>query len=150
MANQPTKFEHTNLSAVDPGMKTLPDGQYNLRVAKAEVKSYTPKDGGEGEYVNVSYNVVESPEFSGRRIYDSFFPGDKTMQRLRTLMDATGVVPNGDGTLNDVQDIVSWLDEIRTSGATFSAAVSTKDELNKKTQVTAPRTSVGFKFSPAQ
>ena len=148
---RPTTFGHVNLNTVDPGRSPVPDGSYNFRVAKVEKRNYSPKGQpeGSGEYINLSLLITEDPEYSGRRVFASFFPGDTTNKQLRLLMDATGVPVDGEWSGQD--DVVTWLDQVRTSGATFSASLATKERLNKKTGVTGPQQDFqGFTIAPAQ
>jgi hypothetical protein len=148
---RPTTFGHVNLNTVDPGRAPVPDGTYNFRLAKVEQRTYNPKGQpeGSGEYLNLSLLITESPEYSGRRVFASFFPGETTNKQLRLLMDATGVPV--DGEWQGQEDAVAWLDQIRTSGATFSAALATKPRFDKRSGTTEPRQDFqGFTIAPAQ
>lgn len=143
---------HVNLNEVDPTIKQIPDGVYNYRVLKVEKKSFvSKKDNSPGEFISMTLAITESPDFSGRRVYESLFDGNKTNVAFRLLMDATGMIPGGDGQLNSTDEAVEWLNEIRTAGATFSAPTSTKEETNKSTGEVEPRTRINlYKIGPAQ
>lgn len=72
----------------------IPEGQYTLRVAKAEIKS--TKD-GTGQYINVEFDVI-APSYQGRKIFNMFNISNRNVdaerigkQQLKSLILAGGV-----------------------------------------------------------
>ena len=140
-------YEHYNLNEIDPGQKDVPDGTYNFRIGAVDKKAFVAKTGENagqpGEYVNVRFTIVESPDFSGRGVFSGFFPGERTQKDYRRLMDATGVpVP---GAFESMDDEIAWLKEVQQAGATFSARLVTKTGKDG-----TPRQNMsGFSIAPA-
>lgn len=122
-------FEHVNLKDVNPDDALIPAGPYNLKLTKVELKSYESKKepGTKGEYISLSVGIADHPDYLGRRVFASMFPGNGTNKQLRRLMDATGIEP--DGAFEKFADVATYLDNIRVSGAVFSAPVTEVTEV---------------------
>lgn len=59
----PTSLEGIEATAE---FANLPIGQYEADVEKLELK-----EGPKGTYMNLQFNIVEPPEFAGRKMFDS-------------------------------------------------------------------------------
>lgn len=132
MSETQTGFDHINLNEVDPSAQSVPDATYNFQVAGVEKKTYT-NEKGSGEYISVRFAITDTENYNGRSFFQTLFPGKGTAKQLRLLMDSTGV-PQEAGTPID-----EWLKEVQTSGARFSCALKTADELDKRDGSMKPR-----------
>ena len=133
-----SKFEHVNLADVDPGQASLPDRVYTLQVADAALKTFMYKPGSKkyveggseeentGEYIQVQLAIAEDPEFSGRRVFQTLWPGKGTNKQLRQLMEITGIAP--EGPLAEGQDYVNYLKEFKNQRVQFRMPVTTTDK----------------------
>lgn len=94
--------------------KPIPQDIYTFKIDKVEPRTYTkkkgPDAGQEGSYLSVVITVVNHDAYSGRRLYEAFFPNAGSLKILSLLSKTLGV-PQEDG--EDVQD---WL--VRISQAT--------------------------------
>lgn len=124
--DRPTSFEHVNLKEVQPttsfgDRSPIPDGPYNLEVVKASLVDYTCGEntktpGVKGQRIDFQFAIVGDASLSGRRVFQpGLFPGDKTNDQLRRVMDATGIPQTG--------TIESWLSELVAQKARFNAPV---------------------------
>lgn len=104
-------FKYVNLSEIDPNFTPVDPGFYNLRVAKAELRTYIrQKDGKsgvagtEGEFVNFRFTITGHDRFSGRTLFESLFPSEFTFKILRRIQDNSGVQQTG--------SLEDWLKEL--------------------------------------
>ncbi len=119
-------FEHVNLNTVDPSTSAIAEGTYNLEVAKAGIVDFVYKKGKnigqEGQRLEFTFVVTDSPTSSGRRVFQSLFAGNGTNKQLRKIMDATGIPQEPD------QPLSEWLTELATQRAKFSCPVGMVDD----------------------
>jgi hypothetical protein len=138
-------FDYVNLQDVDPSFQTLPTAVRTLQVAKAEIAPFTykngPKAGTEGQRLAFTFVVTDDAEYSGRRIFESLFPGTFTFKGLRRLMDATGIVQT-EGT-----PLAEWLAELQSESPKFKIQVIQEDDIDRKTG--APK-SLDIKGNPTK
>lgn len=119
-------FEYVNLNEIDPNMQVVPEGMYTFKVLKAELRKGISKTTNEPyELVNMTIAIQDDDNFSGRRMYESFFKGDSSLKQLRKIMDATGVNQAPGTPLTD------WLVELDTIQPTFKAAVRHRLDVDK-------------------
>jgi hypothetical protein len=111
-------FEYVNLNEIDPRQAKLPTGVYTLKILKAEfVKGISKAKGTEYTCASFAFAVTNDETFTGRRLFERFFPGNFGLKAMRRIMDATGVqqVP---GT-----HISEWLTELQTLQPEFKVMV---------------------------
>ena len=105
-------FRYVDLKDIDPNF-TLLDGPefYNLRITKAEFSSYTAKKetktqqvGDEVTTVKLALTVVDHPKFTGRKLWETLYPGEFSFKVCRRIEDATGVQQTG--------SLEDWLKEL--------------------------------------
>ena len=135
MSEQVSTFEHVNLNEVDPASAPFVSAAYTLQLMDVEKKAYvsgpdTKNPGVAGEYIQLVFAIAESPDFSGRRIYETMFPGNGTNKRLRRMADASGF------SQDDGQSVFEFLVSMKDQQARFVAPISEVERLNKKTNVT--------------
>lgn len=107
-------FDHVNLATVDPNQTPVALDTYTFQILKSEKKEYAVKDketkqptGETGNYFNMTVAIVDSPKFSGRRFYLTFFPNAGSLKQLRRLSDKIGVPQSGDFDSWMTQEIVN-------------------------------------------
>ena len=124
-ADPANTFDYVFLGDVDPNFTPVPDGAYNLRVVKSGLAEITyrrgKKAGQVGQAIKMTFAVTDDPDYSGRRIFETLFPGDFALRSLRRLMDATGVQQQPD------EALAEWLPRLAVEAATFRVPVSSKD-----------------------
>ena len=117
-------FEYINLNEVDPTIKPIPDGNYTLRIVKAEVKNGVGKTSQKPyRRFEVAAQVVNNATYGGRQIYDGLFVNNaasKEARFLRKIMDATGV------TQEEGQPLEDWFTSLATAKPEFNAIVKTR------------------------
>jgi hypothetical protein len=117
-------FEYINLNEVDPTIKPVPDGNYTLRIVKADVKEGVGKTSGKPyRRFEVAAQIVNNASFGGRQIYDGLFVSNaasKEARYLRKVMDATGVVQE------EGQPLEDWFTGLATTKPEFNAIVKTR------------------------
>ena len=100
-----TSFDYVNLSEVDPSFKPIPEAFYNLKVIKAEKREFTYKQdvvnkrtgemsaqaGDIGQLINFQFAVCDDAQYSGRRVFDTLFFGERELKQLRKLSEVAGV-----------------------------------------------------------
>ncbi len=143
-----TAFSHTNLNDVDPNFTPIATNTYSLRVVSAELVPYTDKNTGEEkERVSLGLTIFNDPDFSGRRVWESFFEGDFALKNLRRIMDASGI-PQNPG-----ESIESWLNRLVVEQAEVRVPIVLEDDMIKdkttKELIPNPRT-VKLDGSPSQ
>ncbi len=89
-------FTYFNIMDIDPSFSALDEGVYTLRLNKIEGQEFTPQTGkraGESTMrVNSDFAVVNHQQFSGRRLFHTFWLSNGFDQKaLRRLADRTGV-----------------------------------------------------------
>lgn len=116
-------FKYVNLSEIDPNFTPVDEAFYNLRVTKAELRSYvstkdtkTLKTGDTGEYVNFRFTITGHEKFSGRTLFESLFPNEFTFKVLRRVQDATGVQQTG--------SLEDWLKELTSISPTIKVKIT--------------------------
>lgn len=118
-------FDYLDLNEIDPTTRPLPEAVYTLQILDAKQQSGVGKASGKPyTCIVMSLAVVNHPEYSGRRLWERFFPNDFHKKALRRLMDATGVEQTPG------EPIISWLERLTMEKPEFNALVKTKDEDN--------------------
>ena len=130
MAEQVTTFDYAYLGDVDLTFKPIPTNNYTLQVLGAGLKAVTFKrdtpDEYEGQIVKLQFAVMDDPEFAGRRLYETVFPGSSGLRNLRRLMDATGVAQE------ETETIASWLERLQDIKPTFNILVQQRQAQKSK------------------
>lgn len=89
-------FDYVFLGDVDLSYKPIPAAVYTLQVVKFAAQEFTYKKGEKagttGSLLKFQFAVTDHEEYSGRRLFSSFFPNDFDLRSLRRLQDATGVL----------------------------------------------------------
>ena len=116
-------FSHADLKVVDPNFSVLPGGTYNLRFTKAEVVPYG--DLKDKERISLALTVTGDPEYSGRRLFESFFENDYSLKALKRIEGACGI-PQDTG-----EPLASWLDRLVSEGAEVKVPVLMEDDVIK-------------------
>lgn len=87
-------FMNARLEDFD-GSKPLPEDIYTFVISKVEPRTYTkkkgPDAGQEGSYLSITLSVVNHDTFSGRRLYEPFFPNSGSLKILSLLSQTLGV-----------------------------------------------------------
>lgn len=95
-------FDHVDLTSIDPSFQAVDQKVYTLQVSKAEHRTYE-NDKGSGEFVSLTFTIVDDEQYSGRKIFETLFPNKFSLIALRKLMDATGIAQeSGEG-------LIDWL-----------------------------------------
>jgi hypothetical protein len=132
-------FEHLNLAEVNPDIPTLPDGEYTFAVIEAERIPFAYKTdnlergitaGQTASRIKLVTSVIQDAENSGRRVYTSLFPDDKTARYLRLIQDATGVIQGAGQTIDE------WLKDLVQKRATFTVPVFSKTRKDGRVEAT--------------
>lgn len=130
-------FDHVHLSEVDPSFKILDAGVYLLQLQKAQIKTYLFKPdnkkgipaGTEGSYLNLTWVVVDDPNFAGRKQFETLFPGEFTFKILKRIADASGIQQQAGQTLAD------WAEEITREAPKMRRLIKVVPDVNFKTGV---------------
>lgn len=100
---------------------------YNLRITKAEFKTYlikagsaavrngTANVGDEATYINLAFTVVDHQKFTGRKHWEPIFPSDFSLKCLKRVEEATGVQQTG--------SMEDWLSQLTAIGPTVKLKV---------------------------
>jgi hypothetical protein len=101
-----TNYEHINIMEIDPSYKPIPAGMYNLQINKLTPRLVTPNKGkNAGKEVlvlNGSFTVVNEENYSGRKLWQSFWASNPVdLKDLRRIADATGVTQVEGQTLSE-------------------------------------------------
>jgi hypothetical protein len=119
-----TTFEHVNLNEVDPSAAQVTPGVYTFEVSDAAMKTFTYQKGDnagkEGTRLALALTICDDPKLSGRRIFESLFPGKGTEKQCRRIMDATGI--------SQSDTFAQWLTDLKESKARFQAPVVMKEQ----------------------
>lgn len=114
-------FDYVHLGDVDLSYKPIPAGVYTLQVVKGESREFKYKKGEKagtsGKMLKFQFAVTDHPEYSGRRLFGTFFPNDFDLRSLRRLQDATGVIQEVG------EPIVEWVSRIAMVKPTFQIPV---------------------------
>ena len=101
-------FDWVDLNEIDPFDKPVPRDVYTLKVLGINKKEFqykkdskTAKAGDTGQLINLTLAITNHPEYAGRRFNETLFMRRQSLQILRRLMDATGVVQEPGTTLDD-------------------------------------------------
>lgn len=93
--------------------KPIPQDIYTFVISKVEPRTYTkkkgPDAGQEATYLSVVLTVVNHDSFSGRRLYEAFFPNAGSLKILGLLAKTLGV-PQEEG-----ENVEDWLVRISQS-----------------------------------
>jgi hypothetical protein len=96
-------FRYVDLKDVDPNFTLLDPEYYNLRITKAELRTYNVKAdsaaviagkatvGEERAFINFAFTVVGHDKFTGRKLFESLFPSEFSFKCLKRIEEATGV-----------------------------------------------------------
>lgn len=108
------EFEHINIMEIDPTFKPIDEAFYNLQVNKLTPKVITPKAGKNANkavlVLNGSFTVVGDENFSGRKLWKSFWASNPVdLKDLRRMADATGVTQSPDQTLSEYAGVFATL-----------------------------------------
>jgi hypothetical protein len=102
---------------VDPTFNPIDADIYNLRLTKAELRSYTDaKSGTEKDRVALAFTVVAHDKYSGRKIFETLFPGNFAFVVLHRLADAVGIPQVG--------GMEDWLAELTQTQPVVKVSVS--------------------------
>lgn len=99
-----------NLEDVEGGFEVLPPATYQLEVDNVESK--TSK--ADKPYLNMTYKVVDDPDYAGRKLFDSISLSTDALWRLKDFTMSIGV------------DVTTEFDTEDFLGADFSAVVDIK------------------------
>lgn len=128
-------FRYVDLKDVDPNFTLLDTEFYNLRITKAEIKTYVVKadsaavrngkaaPGDEGRYINFALTVVDHPKFTGRKIFETLFPSEFAFKCLKRIEEATGIP--------QVSSMEDWLATLSTTQPTVKLQVEQIPDLMK-------------------
>jgi hypothetical protein len=128
-------FRYIDLKDIDPNFTLLDPEFYNLRITKAEIKTYLIKDGSaavrkgtanvgdEGTYLNFAFTVVDHQKFTGRKHWESLFPSDFSFKCLKRIEEATGVQQTG--------SMEDWLSQLTAIGPTVKLKVDKVPDVNR-------------------
>jgi hypothetical protein len=120
--NETLSFEYVNLNDVDPSFQPLDAEVYDLRITKAELKPYKDrKTDEEKKRIAFTFVVTDHPKFSGRKLWESFFPNNFAFGTLRRIMDATGITQTG--------SLEDWLTELSTVQPTIRVKVDIEEDV---------------------
>jgi len=140
-----TSFEHVNLNEVDPNAATVGVGDYTFEVSDAAMKTFTYQKGEnagkEGTRLALALTITDHPTLSGRRLFESLFPGKGTEKQCRRIMDVTGIV--------QTDSFAQWLTDLKEAKARFNAPVILKDQKNQDGTVSPKPTVNLWEVSPA-
>ena len=99
MSDFPETFDWVDLNEVDPTDRPVPRDTYTLKVLSINKKKFTYKNpsktanvGDEGEFISLKMAVTDHPEYAGRKFTESLFMRRTTLQILRRIADATGIM----------------------------------------------------------
>lgn len=116
-----SSFEYVFLGDVDLTFKAIPKDVYTLQVSGAAIKDITygkgEKKGTTGQVAKLQLTVVDHPEYSGRRLFETVFPDDNGFRNLRRLQDSTGVVQAQN------EPLPVWLERLNEVKPTFKVSV---------------------------
>jgi hypothetical protein len=123
-------FDYAYLGDVDLTFKPIPTNNYLLQVLGAGLKTVTFKrdtpEENEGQIVKLQFAVVDDPEYAGRRLFETVFPGSGGLRNLRRLMDATGVAQE------ETETIGGWLERLQDIKPFFNVLVQQKQSVRSK------------------
>ena len=118
-------FEYTDLNEVDPSFKPIDADFYNLKILKAELKSFTYKQdsknhaaGDPGSMLKLQLAVTQHPTYSGRRLFEGLFFGARELRALRKIQDQTGVAQDPGSPFTD------WVAKLNERQPVFKAQVT--------------------------
>lgn len=118
-----TTFDYVDLNEIDPNPDLLPEGMYELRVVRAELRSgVSQRTGDPYQAISLSLAVVNHDQYTGRRVFETLFPNANGLKALRRLMDATGIQQQPG------EPVVEWLQRLVTEQAQFKALVREIEE----------------------
>lgn len=124
LEQNPTTFEHYNVTGIDPGRTALPAGPgYTFELTAAEIKTYG--DAG-AQRVSLGFSVVGDPSggrLVGRQSWSSLFP-DKagqsmTADKLNVLARQSGIKQTTAGP----EGFQMWLEALRAARPRFTGDV---------------------------
>lgn len=135
------------------GFDPLPEGEYTVRVAKADIKT---TKAGTGQYINAELDVL-GPRFQGRKLFTRFNIINPNLQavqigqrQLKELMLASGMTQEQVNRFNDTDQLVGLTCnakvEVRDSGGSYGPENAVKRFLKANTSVPVP---AGDSFSDA-
>ena len=80
----------TNMEDVEAGgdFELLPPGTYALAVDNIEIKT---SQSSQKPYMNMTYKVVDDPDYAGRKLFDIISLAESALFRLKQFSLATGV-----------------------------------------------------------
>lgn len=115
-------FEHVDLMDIDPTVKKIEPGFYNLQVLSAKIENIVYKTGDragqEGQMIKLRLAVVDSQDYSGRNLFETLWPGNFCFKALRRLSDATGVPPSS---------VPEFIENLNTVKPRFRTKIDIKD-----------------------
>ena len=126
MSEQVQSWQYVDLNEIDPNVQPLPEGVYTLKVLRAEHKEGIGKTSGKAyEQVKFALAVTDHEDYSGRRLWEAFFPGNYGAKAMRRIADATGIMQEPGTTLID------WLVVLSEKQPTFKVPISQVEDLDK-------------------
>ena len=122
-------FDYVVLNEVDPSFKAIPQAYYTLQVLDAkrgggayanDIKNKAGEvikhAGDPFEYVTFAFAITDDPTYSGRRVWDTLFFGEKELRYMRKLADNTGIEQKG--SFNE------WLQALKETKPTLKTLVT--------------------------
>jgi hypothetical protein len=126
LAEEQLMFDYVDLNQIDPTFSPLPEDMYKVRIVKAEKRELVYKTGARagqtGQVINLQLAVVDHPSYSGRRLFEGFFPNNFSFRVLRRLADITGIQQEP-GTVLD-----TWLTAMTEAQPTVKLRVGYKKD----------------------
>lgn len=101
-------FAHVNLNDIDDGRKPIPENVYTFEINKLtptykKIKNPSSEFFGQDVLVlDGSYTIVDDPNYSGRKVWESFYTVFKfALVNLKKQMQATAVLQQPAESLED-------------------------------------------------
>ncbi len=120
---QKFSFEHTRLDDVSPVIELVPEGDYHMKVVRAERK--TDKNGA--GYLNMRFQLVEAGQWTGRFIFVLAFGREATLRGFRRISEAVEF-PHTEG------DLLDWAEALAAQDPSliFRGTVRQKTEKDNR------------------
>ena len=126
MSEQAASFRYTDLNEIDPSNQALPEDVYTVKVLSAQYVEGIGKTSGQPyEMVKFFLAITDHENYSGRRLWESFFPGNYGAKAMRRIADATGLMQEP-GT-----SLIDWLAVLTEKQPTFKIPVQVVEDLDK-------------------
>lgn len=124
MSDFPETFDWVDLNEIDPSDKPVPRDVYTFKVLSINKKEFVYKNpsktanvGDKGEFISLKMAITDHPDFAGRKFSESLFMRRTTLQILRRIADATGVMQEPGTALDE------WFAQVNEVQPEFKAPV---------------------------